>query len=223
MKKEMPLSWQNVLHDEFKKPYFDELTQFVVSAYQTETVYPPREELFKALELTSFDSVKVVLLGQDPYHGPQQAHGLCFSVRSGIKLPPSLKNIYKELADDIDCPIYDDGFLEGWAQQGVLMLNTVLTVEDGKPNSHRKKGWETFTDAIITIISAKTSPVVFILWGNNARSKKILIQNNSHHVIESSHPSPLGAYRGFWASKPFSRTNNFLESKGIDPIDWCKR
>ena len=188
--------------------------------YLLHTVFPPRNYIFNALKLTPYENVKVVIMGQDPYHGEGEAHGLSFSVQKGIKIPPSLQNIYKELKDDLGIPIRSEGDLTGWAKEGVLLLNAVLTVEKDKPASHRNYGWEKLTDYIIKVINLKKEPVVFILWGNFAKEKKALITNPIHYVITSAHPSPLSASHGFFGSKPFSKCNQFLESKGITPINW---
>ena len=213
-------TWKEVLKDEFEKDYFIKLIDFVRDEYQTKTIYPPASKIFSAFDNTSFENVKVVLIGQDPYHGEGQANGLSFSVADGIKLPPSLRNIYKELKNDLEIEISTSGNLEPWAKQGVLLLNATLTVEASNPGSHQKKGWEKFTDAVIQQLSDKKDNVVFILWGAYAQKKGAKIDRFKHFVIESSHPSPLGAYRGFWGSKPFSKTNSFLEAKNIQPIDW---
>ena len=213
-------SWKEVLMNEFEKDYFKKLTDFVQNEYNTKTIYPPQSEIFSAFDFTPFENVKVVILGQDPYHGEGQANGLSFSVADGIKLPPSLRNIYKELKDDVGIEISTSGNLESWAKQGVLLLNATLTVEATKAGSHQKKGWETFTDAVIQKLSDQKENLVFILWGAYAQKKGAKIDRNKHFVIESAHPSPLGAYRGFWGSKPFSTTNQFLKSKNITEIDW---
>lgn len=213
-------SWDEVLESEFEKPYFKELLQKVDEEYEKYNVYPPKDKVFSCLKLCSFDEVKVVLLGQDPYHGKGQAHGLCFSVMPGIDMPPSLKNIFKEMQSDIGTTIPNHGCLVSWAKQGVLMLNTILTVREGLPNSHVKFGWQIFTDEIIKKVNEKDEPVVFILWGANAKAKMPLITNKKHLILYSAHPSPLSAYNGFWGSKPFSKTNVFLEKNGRKPIDW---
>lgn len=194
--------------------------QFLADEYTKRTIYPPKEQIYRALNLTPYSEVKILLLGQDPYPGENQANGLCFSVNYGIPIPRSLKNIYKELHDDIGCPIPPHGCLEKWGREGVLLLNTVLTVRKGEPNSHKGMGWEKLTDRIISFVNEKETPVVFILWGTQAREKKALITNKHHLIIESPHPSPLSASRGFFGSRPFSRTNSFLEENGIKPIDW---
>ena len=213
-------SWKEVLMNEFEKDYFKKLTDFVQNEYNTKTIYPPQSEIFSAFDFTPFENVKVVILGQDPYHGEGQANGLSFSVADGIKLPPSLRNIYKELKDDVGIEISTSGNLESWAKQGVLLLNATLTVEATKAGSHQKKGWEIFTDAVIQTLSDKKENIVFILWGAYAQKKGAKIDRLKHLVIETAHPSPLGAYRGFWGSKPFSTTNQFLKSKNITEIDW---
>ena len=213
-------SWKEVLMNEFEKDYFKKLTDFVQNEYNTKTIYPPQSEIFSAFDFTPFENVKVVILGQDPYHGEGQANGLSFSVADGIKLPPSLRNIYKELKDDVGIEISTSGNLESWARQGVLLLNATLTVEATKAGSHQKKGWETFTDAVIQKLSDQKENIVFILWGAYAQKKGAKIDRTKHLVIETAHPSPLGAYRGFWGSKPFSTTNQFLKSKNITEIDW---
>ncbi len=212
--------WESFLKDEYNKKYYQELRSFLIKEYKNKTIYPNMYDLFNAIHLTAYKDVKVVILGQDPYHGKGQAHGLSFSVQKGIATPPSLQNIYKELKSDLGCFIPNNGFLEKWAKQGILLLNTVLTVEEGKPNSHKGIGWEIFTDKIISILNDKNDPIVFILWGKNAQSKESLITNKSHLVIKSPHPSPLSASRGFFGSKPFSKTNLFLKSVGKEEIDW---
>jgi uracil-DNA glycosylase len=212
--------WNPVLRTEFAKPYWAELQQFVVAERQRGTVYPPHDEVFAALHLTPYAEVKAVILGQDPYHGPSQAHGLCFSVREGVQPPPSLQNIFKELESDLGHPPPNHGCLEHWARQGVLLLNASLTVRQGQANSHQGKGWETFTDEVLRVVNTKEERVVFILWGASARRKKALIDTSRHVVIESPHPSPLSAHNGFFGSRPFSRTNAALVEAGRDPIDW---
>lgn len=212
--------WNDILKDEFSKEYYLELRKFLTSEYKSNTIYPDKFNIFNALHFTPYNKVKVVILGQDPYHGPNQAHGLSFSVNPGVRTPPSLLNIYKELNSDLGCYIPNNGYLKKWADQGVLLLNTVLTVRGGCANSHKNVGWETFTDKIISLVNEKSDPVVFILWGNNAISKKKLITNSRHLVLTSVHPSPLSASRGFFGSKPFSKTNDFLRSVNKDPIDW---
>lgn len=212
--------WDDILSEEFEKTYYQNLRTFLDNEYSTFTIYPLPKYIYTALKLTSYTDTKVVILGQDPYHEPGQAHGLAFSVGKNIEIPPSLVNIYKELHDDIGCDIPSHGYLIDWAKQGVLLLNTVLTVRAHQANSHKSKGWEQLTDAIITKLNEKDTPIVFILWGANARSKKQLITSQKHLILESVHPSPLSAYNGFFGSKPFSKTNNFLVKNGINPIDW---
>ncbi|SDY15637.1 uracil-DNA glycosylase [Lachnobacterium bovis] len=213
--------WQNVLEKEYKKDYYKDLYKFVLEEYQTQTIYPPADDIFNALHLTPLKDVKVLILGQDPYHNEHQAHGLSFSVLPDQKeIPPSLQNIYKELNSDLGCYIPNNGFLEKWAKQGVLMLNTVLTVRAHQANSHRGHGWEKFTDAIIKAVNEKEEPVVFLLWGRPAQMKEKMVTNPKHLVLKAPHPSPLSAYRGFFGCKHFSQTNDFLEKNGIKPIDW---
>ena len=213
-------NWDTILKEEFEKEYFKELMKFVSQEYKNKTIYPKQSDVFNAFRYTDFDNVKVVILGQDPYHGPNQAEGLSFSVRNDVLKPPSLKNIFKELESDLKIPFPEHNSLKPWAKEGVLLLNAVLTVEEHNPTSHKNHGWETFTDDIIKIINNKKTPVVFILWGSYARNKKSLITNPIHYVIESPHPSPFSAYSGFFGSKPFSKTNNFLKSKGLKEINW---
>lgn len=212
--------WDAALADEFKKDYYLKLREFLKREYATKTVYPDMYSIFNALKLTPLSKVRAVILGQDPYHEPGQAMGLCFSVGDSTRLPPSLVNIYKELESDLGLPPSKSGDLSCWARQGVLLLNTVLTVRRGEANSHRRMGWEQLTDRIISCVNEKKEPVVFILWGREARSKKSLITSGRHLVIESAHPSPLSAYYGFFGSRPFSRANSFLEENGVQPIDW---
>ena len=212
--------WDEYLSDEYKKEYFKELLEFVKNEYKTKTIYPKQNEVFNAFRYTDYDDLKVVILGQDPYHGPNQAEGLSFSVSNEVLKPPSLKNIFKELESDLGIHFPKANSLKPWAKQGVLLLNAVLTVEEHKPTSHKDKGWETFTDDVIKIINEKSEPVVFILWGAYARDKKKLITNSHHLVIESAHPSPFSARNGFFGSKPFSKTNEFLKKNGIKEIDW---
>lgn len=212
--------WLEVLSDEFKKPYYRTLYEFVKSEYNTTKIFPPSDEIFTAFTLTPLEKVKVVILGQDPYHNDGQAHGLCFSVKPGVEAPPSLVNIYKELQDDLGCYIPNNGYLVKWAKQGVLMLNTVLTVRAHMANSHHGKGWEEFTDAAIRALNQVDRPIVFILWGRPAQMKKSMLNNPKHLILEAPHPSPLSAYRGFFGSKPFSKTNQFLERHGMSGIDW---
>ncbi|HXL56251.1 MAG TPA: uracil-DNA glycosylase [Chitinophagaceae bacterium] len=214
-------SWKEVLHSEFSKSYFQEIAAFLkIEKAQGKTIYPPGPLIFNAFNTTAFDKVKVVLLGQDPYHGAGQAHGLCFSVLNGIALPPSLQNIYKELHDDVGIPIPKTGNLTRWAEQGVFLLNTSLTVRAGDPMSHSKIGWTTFTDAVIKIISSQKRNVVFLLWGRFAQEKQLLIDETRHHVLKAAHPSPFSADKGFFGCRHFSKTNNFLMKDGLDPIDW---
>ncbi len=211
--------WDGILSPLFSSQNYLSIRNFLKHEYANYTVYPNMYDIFNCFKLTPYGSVKVVILGQDPYHEVGQAQGVSFSVPKGFKLPPSLKNIYKELNSDLNVPISSNGDLTKWAKQGVLLLNTVLTVREGQPNSHKKCGWELFTDEVIKLISQKNSPVVFILWGANARAKKQLI-SSKHHIIESAHPSPLSAHNGFFGSKPFSKTNEFLIKDGLLPIDW---
>lgn len=212
--------WNPLLRGEFEKPYWTELQDFVAHERGRATVHPPVDEVFAALHLTPYAETKVLILGQDPYHGRGQAHGLCFSVRRGVRTPPSLVNVHKELHDDLGLPIPDHGNLENWARQGVLLLNATLTVRGGQAGSHQGKGWETFTDEVIRVVSDKTEPVVFILWGSYARRKKELIDGSRHTIIESPHPSPFSANNGFFGSRPFSRANQALVAAGREPVDW---
>ncbi len=212
--------WDEVIGEEFEKEYYQKLRSFLDEEYKNKTIYPLPKYIYTALRLTPYKDCRVVILGQDPYHEPNQAHGLAFSVSKSVQIPPSLQNIYKELHDDLGCFIPDHGFLADWAKQGVLLLNAVLTVEAHKANSHKGRGWETLTDTIIQKLNEKEEPVVFILWGANARSKKQYINDPKHLIIESAHPSPLSAYNGFFGSRPFSRTNDFLKAHGYQPIDW---
>jgi uracil-DNA glycosylase len=213
-------SWDSLLRKEFESEYYRDLREFLKEEYKNFTVYPDMYDIFNALKTTDYPDVKAVILGQDPYHGEGQAHGLCFSVKKGIAPPPSLKNIFKELHDDLNIPIPNHGFLEGWASSGVLLLNTVLTVRAHEANSHKDRGWERLTSQIIKLLDAREKPIVFILWGAPARSKKALIKNPSHLVLEASHPSPLSAYNGFFGCRHFSKANAFLTENGIPPIDW---
>ena len=212
--------WDVLLKDEFQKEYYQQLRKFLVDEYNRGPVYPGMYDIFNALKYTSYEDVKVVLLGQDPYHGAGQAHGLCFSVKKGVNPPPSLQNIYKELHDDIGMPIPAHGELTAWTKQGVLMLNTVLTVRGGMANSHRGKGWETLTDQIIRLLNRREKPIVFLLWGKNAREKTALITNPDHLILTCAHPSPYSADYGFFGCRHFSKTNAFLEAHGERPIDW---
>ncbi len=212
--------WDQILEEETKKDYFQELIQRIEKEYREKTIYPKKTEIFKAFRNTSYQDTKVVILGQDPYHGENQAEGLSFSVKEGIAKPPSLQNIFKELNSDLGCKIPNSGSLVSWTKEGVLLLNTVLTVVANHPASHKNLGWERFTDQVIKKLNEKETPIVFILWGSFARSKKALITNPIHCIIESAHPSPFSAYHGFFGSKPFSRTNDFLMSRGLRPINW---
>lgn len=216
----MDPSWKTALEEEFVKPYFIELTKTVETAYQNDTVFPAPKNIFRALELCPFDKVRVVILGQDPYHGPGQAHGLSFSVPDGVKIPPSLKNVYKEIASDVGTPISESGNLERWAKQGVLLLNATLTVKDGEPGSHQKIGWETFTDAIIRNISREKKHVVFLLWGKFAQAKASLIDESKHLILQAPHPSPFSAHTGFFGCKHFSKTNQYLKKHSLSEIEW---
>lgn len=212
--------WDKILDEEYKKDYFINMLKTLQIEYRTKTIFPPKQDVFKALRLTDYDNIKIVILGQDPYHGTGEAEGLSFSVQDGIRKPPSLKNIFKELKDDLGYDEPESGSLIRWAKEGVLLLNSLLTVEKDKPLSHKKLGWETFTDEIIKKINEKETPVVFILWGAYARSKKVYITNPNHFIIESAHPSPFSARNGFFGSKPFSKANNFLISKKISPVNF---
>jgi uracil-DNA glycosylase len=212
--------WLEPLKPEFSKPYYKQLYMKIKEEYASRVIYPPSNEIFSAFELTPLKDVKVVVLGQDPYHNVGQAHGLCFSVRPDVEIPPSLVNIYKELHDDLGCYIPNNGYLVKWAKQGVLMLNTVLTVRAHQANSHRGIGWEEFTNAAIRVLNEQDRPIVYILWGSPAQKKKAMLNNPKHLILEAPHPSPLSAYRGFFGSRPFSQTNAFLEKNGIEPIDW---
>ena len=216
----MTTDWNPLLRDQFDEPYWSDLMTFVQHERLQHEVYPPQPEVFAALHLTSFADTRVVILGQDPYHGPRQAHGLCFSVRHGVPKPPSLRNIHQELYDDVDLDIPSHGSLERWASSGVLLLNTTLTVRAHQAASHQGKGWERFTDRVIEVVANKPSPVVFILWGASARKKRNMIDTDRHTVIESAHPSPLSAHNGFFGSRPFSRSNEALTEAGLRPIDW---
>ncbi|RLL46943.1 uracil-DNA glycosylase [Oceanobacillus piezotolerans] len=212
--------WAPLLEEEFSKPYYQNLRSFLKEEYQTKTIYPEMDNIFNALHLTPFEKVSVVILGQDPYHGPNQAHGLSFSVKPNVAIPPSLRNIFKELQDDVGVPIPNHGYLVDWTKQGVLLLNTVLTVRQGEAHSHKGKGWETFTDRVIETLNLKKDPVVYLLWGAAAQKKITLIDTTKHHIIKSPHPSPLSAHRGFFGSKPFSKTNRILTEIGKDEINW---
>ena len=212
--------WSEKLKDEYKKDYYRKLFEFVGSEYSTHTVYPPGDDIFNAFHLTPLSNVKVVIIGQDPYHEPGQAHGLSFSVKPGVDIPPSLVNIYKELQSDLGCYIPNNGYLVKWAEQGVLLLNAVLTVRAHAAASHQNKGWEQFTDAVIRIVNEIDRPIVFLLWGGFARGKKSMLTNPNHLVLEAPHPSPLSSYRGFFGCRHFSKANEFLVSHGSTPIDW---
>ncbi|WP_353163132.1 uracil-DNA glycosylase [Myroides odoratus] len=213
-------SWNTVLQSEFEQPYFKDLQAFVAQERATKTIYPPQEQVFQALESLDFSDVKVVILGQDPYHGEFQANGLAFSVHQGVKFPPSLKNIFKELEEDLGIKNIHNGDLSSWAKQGVLLLNATLTVEASKAGSHQKKGWERFTDAVIERVATELEHVVFVLWGSYAQKKGKMIDRSKHLVIETAHPSPLSVYRGFYGSKPFSKINDYLVHTGQEPINW---
>lgn len=212
--------WGQYLKEEMAQPYYQQLRQFLIGEYSTKQVYPDMYSIFNALHYTSYADTKVLILGQDPYHEPGQAHGLSFSVQPNVPPPPSLVNIFKELETDLGCTVPNNGCLEPWARQGVLLLNTVLTVQAHRANSHRDKGWEIFTDKIISLLNQREKPVAFILWGSPARRKKAMITNPQHFIVESPHPSPLSAYKGFFGSRPFSKVNRFLESVGEEPINW---
>jgi uracil-DNA glycosylase len=212
--------WLEAVGKEFHEPYYKELYQFVKTEYNNCVVYPSADDIFSAFHFTPLSKVKVVILGQDPYHNEGQAHGLCFSVQPKVEIPPSLVNIYKELRDDLGCYIPNNGYLEKWARQGVLLLNTVLTVRAHQANSHQGKGWERFTDAVIQAVNCQDRPIVFLLWGRPAQMKRNMLNNPKHLILEAPHPSPLSAFRGFFGSKPFSRTNEFLLHNNIDTIDW---
>lgn len=212
--------WAEFLNQELKKPYYLELRKFLVDEYKTRQIFPDMYDIFNALHYTNYHDTKVVILGQDPYHGDGQAHGLSFSVKPGVKAPPSLVNIFKELKEDLGCEIPNNGCLKPWTQQGVLLLNTVLTVRAHQANSHRNMGWEKFTDRIIEILNEREKPIAFVLWGAPARKKKKMITNPKHFIVESAHPSPLSAFNGFFGSRPFSKVNAFLENVGEKPINW---
>ena len=212
--------WDELLKEEFEKDYYLNLRSFLATEYKKQRIYPDMYDIFNALKYTSYNDVKVVILGQDPYHGFGQAHGLCFSVKKGVKKPPSLVNIFKEIESDIGVKMPEHGELTHWAKQGVLLLNTTLTVREASPNSHKGKGWEIFTDKVIELLNNRQKPIVFILWGSNARSKKAIITNPIHKILETVHPSPLSAYRGFFGCKHFSTANEFLRRTGQKPIDW---
>ncbi len=213
-------SWDILLKDEFEKPYYQNLRKFLVQEYRTQTIYPNMNDIFNALKFTDYKDVKVVILGQDPYHQPNQAHGLCFSVKKGVKPPPSLQNMYKEIHAEYGYPIAEHGELTYWAKQGVLMMNTVLTVRESQPNSHKGMGWEIFTDNVISLLNMRPEPMVFLLWGANARAKTKIITNPAHLVLCSAHPSPLSAYNGFFGNGHFRKANDFLKQNGLTEIDW---
>ncbi|MFY4776072.1 uracil-DNA glycosylase [Metabacillus sp. RGM 3146] len=221
MKQLLQNDWQPLLETQFQEPYYIKLREFLKQEYQSGTTYPDQYDIFNALHCTSYEEVKAVILGQDPYHGHGQAHGLSFSVTPGVKIPPSLRNIFIELEDDIGCSAPGHGSLIKWAKEGVLLLNTVLTVRSGEANSHKGIGWERFTDEIIQVLNKREKPVVFILWGKHAQVKTEMIDSNKHFIIESPHPSPFSASRGFFGSKPFSKTNAYLKEMGLNEIDWC--
>jgi len=213
-------SWDTLLAEEFQKDYYQQLRKNLAQEYKTRTIYPAMDNIFNALKYTSYEDVKVLLLGQDPYHGPGQAHGLCFSVQKGVDKPPSLKNMFKELKSDLGIAAPSHGCLTDWAKQGILLLNTVLTVREGEPNSHKKLGWTTFTDKVIELLNEREDPVIFVLWGRNALEKLPLITNSHHYVLSAAHPSPLSASRGFLGCKHYSKINEILKSMGKTPIDW---
>lgn len=212
--------WLAPLSGEFRKPYYKKLYETVMAEYQTREIYPAPDDIFNAFAFTPLSSVKVVIFGQDPYHEPGQAHGLCFSVKQDVAIPPSLVNIYKELHEDCGCYVPNNGYLKKWADQGVLLLNTVLTVRAHVAHSHKNIGWEEFTDAAIRVLNEQDRPIVFILWGKPAQMKKAMLNNPKHLILEAPHPSPLSAYRGFFGSRPFSQANQFLKANGLEPIDW---
>ncbi|MCF3944337.1 uracil-DNA glycosylase [Oceanobacillus alkalisoli] len=212
--------WAPLLEGEFGKSYYLELREFLKEEYRNYTIYPEMHDIFNALHYTSYENTRVVLIGQDPYHGPNQAHGLSFSVQKGVKVPPSLRNIYKELQNDLGIEPPSHGYLKKWAEEGVLLLNTVLTVREKQPASHRGKGWEQFTNKVIELVNEKTDPVMFILWGKHAQDKEAFLTNKRHHIIKSPHPSPFSANRGYFGSRPFSATNDFLKANEREPVDW---
>lgn len=212
--------WDALLAEEFKKDYYLQLRRFLIAEYTSRTIYPPMNDIFNALKATPYADVKAVILGQDPYHGAGQAHGMCFSVKKGTPPPPSLQNIFKEIQSELGLPIPNHGELTAWAKSGVLLLNTVLTVREGQANSHRGHGWEIFTDKVIELLNQRETPIVFLLWGGNARAKKKLVTNPKHLILECAHPSPLSAYNGFFGCGHFIKANEFLKSNGIEPIDW---
>lgn len=212
--------WDNLVADQFSQQYYLDLRQFLIHEYKTQTVYPSMDELYTAFKLTAYAATKVVIIGQDPYHGPNQAHGLAFSVQPQVKIPPSLLNIFKELQTDLGCAIPNNGYLISWAQQGVLLLNATLSVRANQPQSHRKRGWEVFTDHVIKLLNNSTQPLVFMLWGNNAKQKQALLTNQNHLVLTAAHPSPLSAYKGFFGCRHFSQANSFLSQQQRTPITW---
>jgi len=212
--------WDQILQGEFDKEYYLNLRQFLIQEYRTRTIYPSMYDIFNALKATPYKDVKVVIIGQDPYHGPDQAHGMCFSVKKGVPQPPSLQNIFKELEADLGCSRPSHGYLEQWAKQGVLLLNTALTVRAGQANSHRGKGWEIFTDNVIRHLADRKKPMVFLLWGANAKAKAALITNPDHLILTAAHPSPLSAWNGFFGCRHFSKANHFLQQHGMEPVDW---
>lgn len=220
MKQIIKNDWQEILEEEFEKDYYKNLRELLIDEYRHFEIFPKAEDIFNAFNYTSYEDLKVLILGQDPYHNVNQAHGLAFSVKEGVKVPPSLRNIYKELNNDLGVKIPDSGYLKKWTDEGIMLLNTTLTVRAHQPMSHSKIGWEIFTDAVIKKINERQKPVVFILWGNHARKRKRLITNDRHLIIEGPHPSPLSANRGFFGSRPFSRANKFLEENGIEPPSW---
>lgn len=213
-------SWNEVLAKEFEKDYYKILRSFLVHEYQTEKIYPSMYDIFNAFKATSYEDVKAVIIGQDPYHQPSQAHGMCFSVKKGVRMPPSLVNIYREISDDLGIRMGTCGYLMPWAQQGILLLNTILTVREGRPMSHKGYGWETFTDAVLMKLNERKEPIIFLLWGAPAKKKAALISNKNHIILEAAHPSPLSAHYGFFGCKHFSKTNEYLKSWGQKPIDW---
>ncbi len=215
-------TWDVLLKKEFQKEYFNKLNKFIEQEYVTKNIYPPKEQLFSIFKILQLEDIKIIIIGQDPYHQLGQAHGMAFSVMPEVKKPPSLVNIFKELKEDIGCDIPVSGYLMGWARQGVFLMNTCLSVIDSKPNSHKGKGWEIFTDEVIRLIDADDTPKVFLLWGNDAKKKRKLIQNKKHLVLETVHPSPLSAYNGFFGCKHFSKSNAYLKANMRDEIDWCK-
>lgn len=212
--------WSEHLHDEVRKPYFIELWKTLKLEYEQHTVYPPYDRIFTAFQLTPYSDVRVLIVGQDPYHGPNQAHGLSFSVLPGVRIPPSLQNMLKESAADVGTTMPNHGYLASWAEQGVMMLNTVLTVREGQANSHKGLGWETFTDRVIQVLNEREKPIIFVLWGSHAQAKMKMIDAKRHYIIKGPHPSPLSAHRGFFGSKPFSEINRVLQQWGDDPINW---